>query len=464
MGLSTDYLVVGAGLQGLTFASEIVSHSDATLTLVDRRPQPGGHWNEAYPFVRLHQPSVYYGVGAVPLGGDKIERDGINAGLFEQATGQEVLVHLQRALHDHLLPSGRVRFLPKHEYEARADGTHHIRSLLSGHEEKIDVRKRLVDTTALGVQTPESHTPNFDVAPGTPFCTPMALTEVQNAPSHICILGGGKTSMDVVVWLRQFAYPAQKISWVRPRDSWLINRETAQPGNSGLVRMTENYANKLRAAAAASTIDELYLALETTEDFFRIDPSYWPKMNHGATISRGELNVLREIRNVLRHGRVEQISPGQIEFAHVQQKLPEDTLFVDCTAPAFSYDPARPVFSPGRITLQIIREGLVSLSAAAIGYIEATFEDEDHVKNALAMPIEYNEAQTSWPRAFLRELQTQAAWADHKPLRNWARNHRLTGFGEAETEAAATRLATLSEEIKTLRQPATDSLTRLIAG
>ncbi len=25
---------------------------------------PGGHWTRAYPFVRLHQPSAYYGVNS----------------------------------------------------------------------------------------------------------------------------------------------------------------------------------------------------------------------------------------------------------------------------------------------------------------------------------------------------------------------------------------------------------------
>ena len=33
------------------------------ILVVDRRAKPGGHWNDAYDFVRLHQPSLYYGVG-----------------------------------------------------------------------------------------------------------------------------------------------------------------------------------------------------------------------------------------------------------------------------------------------------------------------------------------------------------------------------------------------------------------
>lgn len=462
--MQTDYLVIGAGLQGLVFASEIITHSQSTVTLVERRAQVGGHWNEAYPFVRLHQPSTYYGVGAVPLGSDKIEHQGVNTGLFEQATGTEVRAHLDKALHDHLLPSGRVRFLPKHEYLSGESGRHVAKSLATGKQTEIAVAKRLVDTTALKVQTPETHSPNFEIAAGTPLCTPGALTDRLNGQAQICVIGGGKTAMDVIIWLRQMGYPASQISWVRPRDSWLINRETAQPGGPGLLRMTENYANKLRAAASASEIDDLYRALETSEDLFRIDPNHWPAMNHGATISRGELSVLREVKRVLRHGRVKRLSPGHIQFAHVEQVLPEETLFVDCTAPAFAYDPPQPVFEPGKITTQIVREGLVSLSAAAIGYIEATFEDDDATKNLFSNPIGYSEEEISWPRALLRELETQAIWATNKPLRNWARNHRLSGYGEAESDTDRAKLDALSSEIKALRAPALEGLKKLVGA
>ncbi|MEL6830759.1 MAG: NAD(P)-binding protein, partial [Pseudomonadota bacterium] len=83
----TDYLIVGAGAQGLIIADELLTHTDAHILMVDRRDQVGGHWNDAYSFVRLHQPSVYYGVGSHPLGSGRIEAGGLNAGLYEQATG-----------------------------------------------------------------------------------------------------------------------------------------------------------------------------------------------------------------------------------------------------------------------------------------------------------------------------------------------------------------------------------------
>jgi cation diffusion facilitator CzcD-associated flavoprotein CzcO len=66
--IEADYLVVGAGAMGLAFIDTLVSETTATVVVVDRNDQPGGHWTTAYPFVRLHQPSAYYGVisGATP--------------------------------------------------------------------------------------------------------------------------------------------------------------------------------------------------------------------------------------------------------------------------------------------------------------------------------------------------------------------------------------------------------------
>ncbi|OWY61309.1 hypothetical protein B7486_64465, partial [cyanobacterium TDX16] len=63
---STDYLVMGAGAVAMAFTDALLEASeDATVVLVDRRDRPGGHWNDAYPFVRLHQPSSFYGVSSV---------------------------------------------------------------------------------------------------------------------------------------------------------------------------------------------------------------------------------------------------------------------------------------------------------------------------------------------------------------------------------------------------------------
>ena len=72
--ISADYLVIGAGAMGLAFADEVLNMSagtgndDTKIVMVDRRAKPGGHWNDAYDFVRLHQPSYSYGVSSMVFG------------------------------------------------------------------------------------------------------------------------------------------------------------------------------------------------------------------------------------------------------------------------------------------------------------------------------------------------------------------------------------------------------------
>ena len=45
--LETDYLVVGAGAMGMAFTDALIDHADVHVTLVDRRPAAGGHWQDA---------------------------------------------------------------------------------------------------------------------------------------------------------------------------------------------------------------------------------------------------------------------------------------------------------------------------------------------------------------------------------------------------------------------------------
>src|ERR1041384_4049405 len=78
--LETDYLIIGAGAAAMAFADELLSNSDARIVMVDRRDKPGGHWNDAYPFVRLHQPAAFYGVNSRDLGSLNKDTAGFNKG------------------------------------------------------------------------------------------------------------------------------------------------------------------------------------------------------------------------------------------------------------------------------------------------------------------------------------------------------------------------------------------------
>ena len=54
--------VIGSGAMGMAFTDALIDQADVHVTLVDRLHSAGGHWQDAYPFVRLHQSSSFYGV------------------------------------------------------------------------------------------------------------------------------------------------------------------------------------------------------------------------------------------------------------------------------------------------------------------------------------------------------------------------------------------------------------------
>jgi cation diffusion facilitator CzcD-associated flavoprotein CzcO len=163
--IEADYLVVGAGATGMIFVDEMLTHSDARFVIVDRRFRCGGHWNDAYPFVRLHQPSAFYGAGSRELGSRRIETSGPNAGLFQQATGSEITAYFEQLMQERFLPSGRVQFLPLHDYRGDWGGDpggarpsrHQAVSLATGEVTDIRVAKKVVDTTFYRISTPLTH-------------------------------------------------------------------------------------------------------------------------------------------------------------------------------------------------------------------------------------------------------------------------------------------------------------------
>ena len=73
----------------MAFVDELLTHSPTErVILVDKHAKPGGHWNDAYPFVSLHQPAAYYGVNSEKLG----------SGGAALASGTEVLSYYERVM------------------------------------------------------------------------------------------------------------------------------------------------------------------------------------------------------------------------------------------------------------------------------------------------------------------------------------------------------------------------------
>src|SRR5262247_728521 len=109
--IEADYVVIGCGAAGMAFTDTLVRHSSATAVMIDRHHRPGGHWNDAYQFIRLHLPSHYYGVDSQPLGDKSHYHGGLNDGLLHMASAAEIVDYYDRVMRA-FLASGRVTYLP----------------------------------------------------------------------------------------------------------------------------------------------------------------------------------------------------------------------------------------------------------------------------------------------------------------------------------------------------------------
>jgi len=160
--LQTDYLVKGCGATAMAFVDVMLKETDANFIMVDKRDAPGGHWNDAYSFVRLHQASSFYGVASRALGNERIDSTGVNKGMLELASGIEVANYFHQHMRETFLPTGRVSFYPMSEIVGEpGSGSYMIRSLLSDAIYKVHVRKRLVDATITQAFIPLTHSGRY---------------------------------------------------------------------------------------------------------------------------------------------------------------------------------------------------------------------------------------------------------------------------------------------------------------
>ena len=433
--MQTDYLIIGSGAVGMAFADTLLSESDAHITLVDRRAKPGGHWNDAYPFVTLHQPSAFYGVNSAELGSGRKDDSGPNQGLYELAGGAEINTYYDQLMQQKFLPSGRVSYHPMSD--CTNDGE--IISLLSGAKTPVSVRQKTVDATFFSPSIPATHTRKFSVTDGVCLIPPNALPELEMqsseklSPANFCILGAGKTAMDAVVWLlRHGALPAS-IHWVVPRDSWLQNRLNTQPGLEFFNHSIGAEADKMAALADATSIDALFLNLESHGQMLRIDPTRTPTMFHYATVSEGEVALLRLVTQVIRMGRVRAIEPGALILDQGRRVMAPDAIYVDCTASAVQPRVNKPVFAGDRITVQLLRAPLVVQSAAVTAYVEVHGGDEAR-KNQLCTAVPFPQTLAGYALATHVSLMNQFQWSRDAALRQWLRSSRLDGFGKMVAE------------------------------
>ena len=437
--LDADYLVVGAGAMGMAFTDALLDHADVRVVLVDRRHGVSGHWLEAYPFVRLHQASAFYGVASTLLGGGQLQRRGPEQGLQERATQSEICTYYARML-DRMVETGRVELLANSEYL----GDRTIVSLISGERFTVPERCRVVDARYLAPSIPAETPPPFEVGAGARVLAVNQLARLEEAPGGYVVVGSGKTATDACIWLLSRGVDPDAICWVRPRDPWMFNRAVIQPDPEIFLGMA---ADLMQAAAQATSLDGLFLALEDAGIMLRIDRTVVPTMAKTPTLATWEAEQLRTLENVVRLGHVRAVEPGNLTMAEGQVAVEKDALVVHCAADGLKYPPLVPVWRPESITLQPIRTGFPCFGAALIGYVEATRDDDDE-KNRICPPSPYSDTLAGWARMNVLGTRAALTFAAEPDVREWANGVALNPTrippghpGSAALDDARERLA-----------------------
>ena len=452
--LEADYLVVGAGAMGMAFTDALIDHSDARVVMVDRRHGVGGHWLEAYPFVKLHQSSAFYGVASTMLGG-RLQVSGPEAGLQERASQAEITAYYAQAL-DRMVQSGQVEFFSNSDYL----GDRTVVSRISGDRFEVPESCRVVNARYLAPSIPAEKRPPFGVADGARVVPVNDLPRLDTAPSQFVLVGSGKTATDACIWLLARGVDPDAICWVRPRDPWMYNRAVIQPDPAIFLGMA---ATVMQSAAVATSLDDLFRTLEDAGIMLRIDRTVTPTMAKTPTLGTWELEQLRMVEDVVRRGHIVSVDRGRLTFADGSLGVASDALVVHCAADGLKYPPLVPVWRPDDITLQPIRAGFPCFGAALVGYVEATRND-DGEKNRLCPPSHYGNSMSQW--AGMNVLGTRAAmsFSAERDIAEWSNGVALNPSRVPPGYPPSAALASARERLATHTRPALERLAQLSAG
>lgn len=406
--LEADYVIVGAGAMGMAFADVVLgAQPQASIVLIDRRARPGGHWNDAYPFVALHQPAAFYGLNSARLG----------SGGSDLSSGAEVVAYYHRAM-QRWLAGGRVHFLAQSDFcETGATSGRAVSLLDASCVTEIKARKRLVNAAYMNVEVPATHGPRYQVAEGVTVIPPNGLPRLDAPWRRYVIIGAGKTGMDAILFLLDQGVDADRIRWIVPNDAWLWNRPSVQPGVA-----SRELLRQLQAVIEHRHADAIFLALEAAGSMRRIDREVLPTKWRCATVDPGEVDALRRVQDVVRLGRVQSITADEIRLDQGKLATGADCLHVDCTANGLARLPPQPLFAAGRITLQSLFMCQQVFSAAIIGRMTLTKLSDDE-RNSICRAVPHPEHTEDLPLCLTTSLGNLLELNRRLPL--WLRRSRL---------------------------------------
>ncbi len=387
-----------------------------------------------------------------PLGSDHIDGAGLNEGYYELAGGAEVCAYFDAVMQQQLLPSGQVTYFPMTEY--LGDGR--IRTL-GGDELDVTARRRIVDTTFVGITVPSMRPPPYAVAPEVDCIPPNDLRRYGTRDRYV-IVGAGKTAMDTCLWLLRNGIAPNRLTWIKPRDSWLLNRANIQPGPQFARKVLADVSTQLKSV---QQVDDLFARLAAAGSLLRVDEAIEPQMYRCAIVSHAELEQLRRIDDVVRMGHVTAIEPDRVVLDGGVLPIAGSALYIDCTAVGLGRGEITPVFDGDRITLQTVRTCQPVFSAALIAHVEAAHSD-DASKNSLCRPIPNPEVPLDWLRMMLTYNDNQLRWFDEPDMMAWLDSARLNILSHPTTTVSPRAREKIIGMLRSQLRATNDKLEKLL--
>lgn len=247
-----------------------------------------------------------------------------------------------------------------------------------------------------------------------------------------------------------------RITWIRPRDSWLLDRANIQPGREFFEAAVGGFAHRTEAAALATSVDDLFVRLEATGQLLRLDPDVRPTMYRCATVTRDEIAQLQRITDVVRQGRVQAVTEDEIVLDQGSVTHDPAALFVDCTADGLERCPVVPVFDGDTVTVQTVRTCQQVFSSAFVAHVESTHDDEAR-KNELCTVVPHPDTDIDWLRTTLGDMQNMVRWQGDADLPDWLMRARLDGFSGSRGDPDAEQM----EVLVRILEHASDAVTNL---
>lgn len=445
--LACDYLVVGAGAASIAFIDTLLTERPATkIVLVDRNPIPGGHWVDAYGYVKLHQPSIVYGVSSRQLEGNwmRLLLTKFTLPWNHRASKDEILEYYAAYVRD-MVAAGNLQYFPNSEYrfpppgECDDDENHRVHHFSSTDGSRYSVRVgiKLINGVLGECIIPSLRPVDFHVDDGVRMVTPNQIFDVHHrvdvdGTKHYVVLGCGKTAMDTVVFLqRDMRVRPHRISWIIPNDVWMLNRDGYGSPWSWHEALLE-HDNDERMAC---------LALERRGVFARLDADVYPTKFRFPVVGKDEIALMRRVTDIVRRGRVTRIAMRSdtggivVEFGSDEETWTPgdgaidstDLVFVHCTSPGpFNGNDQVDLFSSERtLSLNLLFPPPVPFSMSVLAYLESA-----RMSNTLDMTFARQLLQSSKTETLVEQAtcdESRETISDNEVLRRLIMDTAIQG-------------------------------------